>query len=163
VQELLRHRLEVLQHLLLQVQLLLGGGGQLLFTWLVLSKDLEVYELQKTTIMGERGNDQDLEMQNEWLHMSQPGGKRPAAVPGDEDVDEARVGVQLEGDVVPDPLVDALRGGVLLELVEQLLLQLHQGEQEAQAPAVQHLQHPLLVLVALCMEEPTAMLALDFN
>lgn len=74
VEELLRHRFEVLQHLLLLVQLLLGGGGQLLFSWLVLSKDLEVYELQKTTKMGERGNDQDLEMQNEWLHVSQPGG-----------------------------------------------------------------------------------------
>ena len=72
-------------------------------------------------------------------------------VPGDQDVDKAWVSVELEGNVVTDPLVYGLGRGVFLELIQQFLLQLHQGEQEAKASAIEDLQHPLLVLVTLCM------------
>lgn len=71
------------------------------------------------------------------------------SVPGHEDVDESFVGVELGGDVVLDPLVDGLGGGVGLDLLQKLLLQLHQREQEAQPFALQDLQHPVLVLVDL--------------
>lgn len=78
--------------------------------------------------------------------------------PGHEDVDEALVGVEFGGDVVFDPLVDCLRGRVCLDLLQQLLLQLQQGEQEAQTLPLQDLQHAVLVLVDLWKEEGKAKL-----
>ena len=55
MQKFLRNRLEILQHLFLLVHLLLSGGCKLFF--LVISKDLAVYELQETD---GRGHDQYL-------------------------------------------------------------------------------------------------------
>ena len=75
--------------------------------------------------------------------------RRLKTVPGHEDVDEALVGVEPGGDVVFDPLVDGLWRGVRLDLLQELLLQLEQREQEAQALALQDLQHAVLVLVDL--------------
>lgn len=50
--------------------------------------------------------------------------------PGHKYVDEALVGVEFGRNVVFDPLVDGLRGGVCLDLHQQLLLQFQQGEKE---------------------------------
>ena len=55
MQKFLRHRFEILQHLFLLVHLFLSGGCKLFF--LVISKDLAVYELQETD---RRGHDQYL-------------------------------------------------------------------------------------------------------
>ncbi len=52
------------------------------------------------------------------------------AVPGQKYVDEALVGVEFGRNVVFDPLVDGLRGGVCLDLLQQFLLQFQQGEKE---------------------------------
>lgn len=53
--------------------------------------------------------------------------------PGHEDVDKAFVSVKLRRDVVFNPLVDGLWRRVCFNLLQQLLLQLQQREQEAQA------------------------------
>lgn len=71
-------------------------------------------------------------------------------VPGHEDVDKTFIGVKLGRDVVFNPLVDRLWRGVCRYLLQQLLLQLQQGEQEAQALTLQDLQHAVLVLVDFC-------------
>ena len=70
-------------------------------------------------------------------------------LPGHEDVDKALVSVELGGNVVFDPLVDGLGRGVSLDLQQKVLLQLQQGEQEAQTLTLQDLQHAVLVLVYL--------------
>lgn len=61
--------------------------------------------------------------------------------------------MKLGRDVVLNPLVDGLWRGVCLYLLQQLLLQLQQREQEAQALPLQDLQHAVLVLIDLCREE----------
>ena len=83
-----------------------------------------------------------------WLHSECS--RNPLALPGHEDVDKALVGVKLGRDVVFDPLVDGLRRWVCLDLHHQLLLQLQQREEEAQALPLQDLQHAVLILVDFC-------------
>lgn len=61
--------------------------------------------------------------------------------------------MKLGRDVVFNPLVDGLWRGVCLYLLQQLLLQLQQWEQEAQALPLQDLQHAVLVLIDFCQEE----------
>lgn len=61
--------------------------------------------------------------------------------------------MKLGRDVVFNPLVDGLWRGVCLYLLQQLLLQLQQREQEAQALPLQDLQHAVLVLINFCREE----------
>lgn len=61
--------------------------------------------------------------------------------------------MKLRRDVVFNPLVDGLWRGVCLYLLQQLLLQLQQWEQEAQALPLQDLQHAILVLVDFCKEQ----------
>lgn len=114
MQKFLCHRLEVLQHLFLLVHLFLGGRCKLLF--LVISKDLIVYELQET-----RGKREQLiaEIQTRGFTLEFC---LSVIVPCDQDVDKCWVSMELEGNVVSDPLVYALGRGVFLELVQQLLL-----------------------------------------
>lgn len=68
-------------------------------------------------------------------------------LPGHKDIDKAFVDVELRRDVVFDPLVDGLWGGVYFDLLQQLLLQFHQWEQKAETFSIENLQHPILVLV----------------
>lgn len=55
-------------------------------------------------------------------------------------------------DVVLDPLVDGLGCWVCFDLLQQLLLQFHEREQEAQTLPLQNLQHTVLVLVYFCTQ-----------
>ena len=58
--------------------------------------------------------------------------------------------MELGRDVIFNPLVDGLWRGVCLYLLQQLLFQLQQREQEAQALPLQDLQHAVLVLIDFC-------------
>lgn len=146
VQELLHDGLEGQQQLLLLLQLLLGGRRQHL---LALRHAQLLGDVLEETV--EEGAGWSAAR---WGERRSGCGTRPSFVPGHEDVDEALVGVKLGRDVVFDPLVDGLRGGVCLDLLQQLLLQLQQREEEAQALALQDLQHAVFVLVDFCHKQP---------
>lgn len=68
-------------------------------------------------------------------------------VPRHKYVDEALVCVEFGRNIVFDPLVDGLRGGVCFDLLQQFLLQFQQGEEETQTFPLKNLQHSVLILV----------------
>lgn len=85
-------------------------------------------------------------LSRDWFHH-----RHKRRLPGHKDVDEAFVGVEFWRDVVFDPFIDGLWGGINFDLLQQLLFQFHQWKQKAETLALQNLQHPVLVLVNLCL------------
>ena len=146
VQELLHHRLERQQQLLLLVLLLLTGCCKLLF--IVIRVGLISNVLQEAGTQGQLIYCVILQEQNVLFGVNTD---FKAAVPGHKDVDKAFVCVEFSRDVVLDPLVDGLCGGIYLNLFQQLLFQFHQREQKAQTFSLQNLEHPVLVLVTFYM------------